>query len=62
MFDNVSTGKVEAGYSWMGYEIGKLPASALFGATPFGLEPAEYIAWFYFGGGDKMLQGALRAA
>ena len=56
VFDNVSTGKVEAGYSWMGYEIGKLPASALFGATPFGLEPDEYIAWFYFGGGDKMLK------
>ncbi len=44
VFDNVSAGKVEAGYTWMGYEIGKLPASALFGATPFGLEPDEYIA------------------
>ena len=56
VFDNVSAGKVEAGYSWMGYEIGKLPASALFGATPFGLEPSEYIAWMYFGGGDKLLK------
>lgn len=25
IFDSVSTGKVEAGYSWMGYEIGKVP-------------------------------------
>jgi TRAP-type mannitol/chloroaromatic compound transport system substrate-binding protein len=56
VFDNVSAGKVEAGYTWMGYEIGKLPASALFGATPFGLEPDEYIAWYYFGGGDKMVK------
>lgn len=56
VFDNVSAGKVEAGYTWMGYEIGKLPASALFGATPFGLEPQEYIAWYYFGGGDKMVK------
>ncbi len=56
VFDNVSTGKVEAGYTWMGYEIGKLPASALFGATPFGLEPDEYIAWYYFGGGDKLVK------
>jgi TRAP-type mannitol/chloroaromatic compound transport system substrate-binding protein len=56
VFDNVSAGKVEAGYTWMGYEIGKLPASALFGATPFGLEPDEYIAWFYFGGGDKLVK------
>jgi len=55
VFDNVSAGKVEAGYTWMGYEIGKLPASALFGATPFGLEPDEYIAWFYFGGGEKLM-------
>ena len=56
VFDNVSAGKVEAGYTWMGYEIGKLPASALFGATPFGLEPDEYIAWYYFGGGDKLVR------
>ncbi|HVL57049.1 MAG TPA: TRAP transporter substrate-binding protein [Burkholderiaceae bacterium] len=55
VFDNVSAGKVEAGYTWMGYEIGKVPASALFGAMPFGLEPAEYIAWFYFGGGKELL-------
>ncbi len=56
VFDNVSAGKVEAGYTWMGYEIGKLPASALFGATPFGLEPDEYIAWFFFGGGEKLVR------
>jgi TRAP-type mannitol/chloroaromatic compound transport system substrate-binding protein len=51
VFDAVSEGKVEAGYTWMGYEIGKVPASALFGAVPFGMEPWEYAAWFYFGGG-----------
>ena len=56
VFDNVSTGKVEAGYTWMGYEIGKLPASALFGALPFGLEPDEYIAWYYFAGGEKLVR------
>ncbi len=47
IFDAVSSGKVQIGYSWMGYEIGQVPASALFGATPFGLEPWEYIAWYY---------------
>ena len=26
VFDNVGASKVEAGYSWMGYEIGKVPA------------------------------------
>ena len=38
IFENVSTGAIDAGYSWMGYEIGQVPAAALFGATPFGLE------------------------
>ena len=33
IYDAVSEGKIDAGYSWMGYEQGKLPASALFGAT-----------------------------
>jgi TRAP-type mannitol/chloroaromatic compound transport system substrate-binding protein len=55
VFDNVSAGKTEAGYTWMGYEIGKVPASALFGAMPFGLEPDAYIAWFYFAGGKELL-------
>ena len=32
----VSTGKVEAGYSFMGYELGKVPVSAIFGALGAG--------------------------
>lgn len=56
VFDNVSSGKVEAGYTWMGYEIGKVPASALYGAVPFGLEPDEYIAWYYFDEGQKFVR------
>ena len=51
IFENVSTGAIEAGYSWMGYEIGQVPAAALFGATPFGLEPADFLAWMNFKGG-----------
>ena len=38
IFENVSEGNIDAGYSWMGYEWGTVPAAALFGATPFGLE------------------------
>ena len=56
IFDAVSEGKLEAGYSWMGYEQGKIPASALFGARPFGLEPDAFAAWIYFGGGDELLK------
>ncbi|MEL0611605.1 TRAP transporter substrate-binding protein [Marinomonas arenicola] len=56
IFDNVSSGNLSAGYSWMGYEWGQIPAAALFGATPFGLESNEFTAWMYFHGGDKMLK------
>lgn len=52
VYESVSDGKVEAGYTWMGYEVGKLPASALFGAVPFGMESVEFMAWMYFGGGN----------
>ena len=60
IFDSVSTGKVEAGYSWMGYEIGKVPVSALFGAVPFGMETPQFVAWMYYGGGDALLKEAFK--
>lgn len=55
IFENVSQGNVDAGFSWMGYEWGQVPTSALFGAVPFGLEPVEFMAWMYFHGGNDML-------
>jgi TRAP-type mannitol/chloroaromatic compound transport system substrate-binding protein len=58
IFENVSSGNVPAGYSWMGYEWGQVPVAALFGATPFGLESAEFVAWMYFHGGDALLKEA----
>ena len=39
----------------MGYEIGQVPAAALFGATPFGLESDDFLAWMNFHGGDELL-------
>ncbi|MHA7880004.1 MAG: TRAP transporter substrate-binding protein [Saccharospirillum sp.] len=56
VFENVSAGNLSAGYSWMGYEWGQIPASALFGATPFGLESKEFMAWMYHHGGDELLK------
>lgn len=56
IFDAVSSGNIDAGYSWMGYEQGQIPASALFGATPFGLEPIEYASWMYFHGGQELVR------
>jgi len=52
----VSDGKVEAGYTWIGYDQGKIPAVPLFAAVPFGLKPWAYAGWYYFGGGHDLLQ------
>ncbi|NIY82624.1 TRAP transporter substrate-binding protein [Vibrio hepatarius] len=56
ILDAVSTGKVNSGYATAGYWQGKLPASALFSAVPFGPEAGEYMAWLYFGNGLKLYQ------
>ena len=49
-------GKVEAGYTWLGYDQGRTPASALLGAVPFGMEPWEYAAWWFDTGGREVGQ------
>lgn len=55
--DAVRDRKVQAGYTWLGYDQGKIPSSALFGATPFGLEPWAYIGWWHFGDGKTLAEG-----
>jgi TRAP-type mannitol/chloroaromatic compound transport system substrate-binding protein len=52
----VSDGKVPVGYTWIGYDQGKVPAIPLFAAVPFGMKPWAYTAWYYYGGGHEMLQ------
>ena len=52
----VSDNKVSAGYTWIGYDQGKVPAVPLFAAVPFGLKPWAYAAWYYYGPGHDMLQ------
>lgn len=52
--DAVRDGKVQAGYTWLGYDQGKIPASALIGAVPFGMEPWEFAAWWYEAGGQAL--------
>ncbi|MFB3079922.1 MAG: TRAP transporter substrate-binding protein, partial [Lysobacterales bacterium] len=53
-------GKVEAGYTWLGYDQGKIPSAALLAATPFGLEPWEYMGWWYEGGGRELAEQLYR--
>ncbi|MEM1434790.1 MAG: TRAP transporter substrate-binding protein [Pseudomonadota bacterium] len=54
--DAVRDGKIEAGYTWLGYDQGKIPASALLGAVPFGMEPWEFAGWWYEAGGRELAQ------
>lgn len=54
--DAVQNGSLDAGYTWMGYDSGKIPASPLFAARPFGMEPWEYTAWWYEGGGKDLAE------
>ena len=56
ILQSVSDGKVGAGYTWIGYDQGKVPAVPLFAAVPFGLKPAAFAGWYYYGGGHEMLQ------
>ena len=56
VFDAVSLGSIEAGWSTPGYWAGREPALALFAAVPFGPQSGEYLAWYYFGGGKEMFE------
>ncbi|MEE4360933.1 MAG: TRAP transporter substrate-binding protein [Pseudomonadales bacterium] len=59
--DAVRDGKVQAGYTWLGYDQGRIPASVLFGAVPFGMEPWEYTAWWYEGDGRRLAEALYEA-
>jgi TRAP-type mannitol/chloroaromatic compound transport system substrate-binding protein len=52
--ESVKEGKVQAGYQWVGYDQGRIPASTLIAAVPFGMEPVEFSAWWYYGGGREL--------
>ncbi|NJO56184.1 MAG: TRAP transporter substrate-binding protein [Rhodospirillales bacterium] len=56
IMEAVKDKKVEAGYTWIGYDMGKIPALPLLAAVPFGMEPWEYTAWWYHAGGDKLAE------
>ena len=54
--DAVREGKVPAGYTWLGYDQGKIPASTLIAAVPFGMEPWEFSAWWFDAGGRRLAE------
>ena len=55
VLDAVQEGSVECGHTALYYYIGKDPTWALFCAAPFGLNPRMQNAWFYDGGGQKLI-------
>lgn len=52
----VKNKQLNAGYTWLGYDQGKIPAAALFAAVPFGMEPWEYATWWYEGEGKTLAE------
>lgn len=52
----VSSGKYPAGYTWVGYDQGSIPALPLYSGAPFNMEPPAYLAWYYQGDGKKLLE------
>ena len=51
VFDAVRMGTIDVSHCSPAYQIGKLPAAALFGYIPFGMEPIPYLTWMYEGEG-----------
>jgi len=52
--ESVKEGKIQAGFGWVGYDQGRIPASTLISAVPFGMEPIEFASWWYYGGGQVL--------
>jgi len=57
VLDAVGSGVVEMGHTAAFYWQGKEPAAAFFTTVPFGLTPAEHVAWVDAGGGQALWDG-----
>lgn len=51
IFDAVSGGRLDAGFAFPAYWMGKIPAATVFAAVPFGPDAPELLAWLHEGGG-----------
>lgn len=58
--ESVKEAKVQAGFTWVGYDQGRIPASTLISAVPFGMEPSEFASWWYHGGGRALGEALYR--
>ena len=53
-FDAVAKGSIESCWTTPGYHTGKYPALAFFTTVPFGPSIGEFLAWKWYGGGNKL--------
>ena len=61
-FDSASKGSIESCWTTPGYHTGKLGSGvAFFTAVPFGPQIGEFLAWKWFGGGNKIRDEAYAA-
>ena len=56
VFDSARMGNIDVAHASPAYWIGKMPAGALFGYLPFGMEALFYLAWMYDGEGYALYQ------
>lgn len=54
VFDAVNSGAAEMGHSASFYWTGKTKPASFFTTVPFGLTPAEHMAWIEHGGGQAL--------
>lgn len=59
--ESVKEKKIQAGYTWLGYDQGRIPATPLIAAVPFGMEPWEFAAWFYQDEGKELTESLYRS-
>ncbi len=58
--DAVRDRKVDVGFTWLAYDQGRIPAAPLIASVPFGMEPWEFMGWWYVGGGQAMGEALYR--
>ncbi|MBF2754756.1 MAG: TRAP transporter substrate-binding protein [Gammaproteobacteria bacterium AqS3] len=51
VFDAVASGRVQVGMGTPSMWAERIPAAALFGAVPFGMDSIQFAAWIHHGGG-----------
>jgi TRAP-type mannitol/chloroaromatic compound transport system substrate-binding protein len=55
IFDFVKSGQYQMGHSASYYYKGKVPNTLYFTTMPFGMTAEEQYAWFYYGGGQELM-------